>query len=252
MKGIYTVSKDLQSLNDEENSFAPPNSRVQVLPVCWRHLLDFPGAALRANRLDASLSPKDDGSHGFDLGIGSPEDDNSYPSLDEISVDGVPAVRSLITDLALDILLYQSAYKEHIARIVVRESNRIYELFKKRNPNFNGKVSFVGHSLGSAILFDILCREGIDGKAIAGGLHFKAHDLYCLGSPIGLFQMLMGKMVAAHPSSRTFSEQVSNISQRFLSNTSEEYHQKEQFDHNLISAPYCSQIFNIFHPTGVL
>lgn len=75
--------------------------------------------------------------------------EEEYPSLADITVDGVPAVRSLITDLALDILLYQSqTYREHIARTVLEECNRIYALFKQRNPSFGGRVSLVGHSLG--------------------------------------------------------------------------------------------------------
>ena len=48
--------------------------------------------------------------------------------------------RSLISDLALDVLLYQSAYREQITGIVLKESNRIYKLFLERNPDFKGKV----------------------------------------------------------------------------------------------------------------
>lgn len=109
----------------------------------------------------------------------------------------MPAVRNLITDLALDILLYDSpAYKDHISGIVLREINRIYHLFMDRNPNFNGKISFIGHSLGSAIMFDILCRQDQPAKIRRSGqsmnLDFPVEDFYALGSPIGLFQMLGG------------------------------------------------------------
>jgi hypothetical protein len=109
---------------------------------------------------------------------------------------------------ALDILLYQSAYREHISNIVLAESNRIYNLFRERNPNFKGKVSLIGHSLGSAILFDILCRQkespkihtpaarqthyksqrSAPNKSKVKGLEFdfEVEDFYCLGSPIGM------------------------------------------------------------------
>lgn len=108
--------------------------------------------------------------------------------------------------LALDILLYQSAYRERISTIVLEEANRIYNLFCERNPDFKGKVSLVGHSLGSAILFDILCRQKEE-KAPTSSVHQRYHkhrqsastnnraknfdfdfdveDFYCLGSPIG-------------------------------------------------------------------
>lgn len=110
---------------------------------------------------------------------------------------------------ALDILLYQSAYREHISSIVLAESNRIYKLFLERNPEFNGKVSVIGHSLGSAILFDLVSRQKDASKShasVTGKNHhknprpthsnaqvkdlefeFEVEDFYCLGSPIGMF-----------------------------------------------------------------
>jgi hypothetical protein len=113
----------------------------------------------------------------------------------------------VLTSLALDILLYQSAYREYISRIVLEESNRIYRLFLERNPDFNGKISLVGHSLGSAILFDILCRQKEEPKAPTSSdrrkhrshqrpavnshrvkgfeFDFDVEDFYCLGSPVG-------------------------------------------------------------------
>lgn len=41
IKSVYANSADLKALNSELGA-GPGNSRVQVLPVCWRHLLDFP------------------------------------------------------------------------------------------------------------------------------------------------------------------------------------------------------------------
>lgn len=39
------------------------------------------------------------------------------------------------------------------------EFNRLYKIFKERNPIFNGSVSLIGHSLGSLIVFDILSNQ---------------------------------------------------------------------------------------------
>lgn len=41
LKSVYANSADLKALNSELGT-GPGNSKVQVLPVCWRHLLDFP------------------------------------------------------------------------------------------------------------------------------------------------------------------------------------------------------------------
>ena len=42
---------------------------------------------------------------------------------------------------------------------VSSEMNRMYEIFKSRNPSYQGGVSVVGHSLGSVILFDLLYHQ---------------------------------------------------------------------------------------------
>lgn len=262
---MYANSADLQALNSQIDKL-PKNCRIQVLPVCWRHLLDFPGHGLKQNRKE------------HDLADTSGEDDE-YPSLDDITVEGIPFVRSLVTDLALDVLLYQSAYREHISGIVLRESNRIYKLFLDRNPYFDGKVSLIGHSLGSAIFFDILCRQkedeethgqpqhprfyhnrpGVqpqskkDGKALS--LDFQVEDFYCLGSPIGLFQMLKGRTIAArHQPEAVPAESPMDpdyMDDPFL--TANYSSQENIFPTNglpyTISSPKCAQLYNIFHPS---
>ncbi len=42
MKSVYSASADLRALNSESDEKGLGNCRVQVLPVLWRHLLDFP------------------------------------------------------------------------------------------------------------------------------------------------------------------------------------------------------------------
>jgi hypothetical protein len=85
LKGVYSSSADLQALNSEIDKL-PKNCRLQVLPVCWRHLLDFPKKGVRQNRKE------------HDLGDAF-SNEEEYPSLEDITVEGVPFVRSLITDL---------------------------------------------------------------------------------------------------------------------------------------------------------
>ncbi|EWC46719.1 hypothetical protein DRE_03964 [Drechslerella stenobrocha 248] len=256
LKDVYGASPDIQNLNAQLEN-APKNCRIQVLPVCWRHLLNFPKEALRANRLNSGYSTS---IAQAEHDLGDPDDDavyDSYPALDDITVEGVPAVRSLVTDLALDILLYQSAYREHIARIVVRESNRIYELWKKRNPGWNGRVSLCGHSLGSAIYFDVLCREGFKGKQVGEGLKFRCDSFFAFGSPIGLFQMLEGKSIASRaPPAKIMSMDKES---QDLTTTPPPDSRTDYFgslhlepsgvlDIN-VSSPLCGQLYNIFHPT---
>jgi hypothetical protein len=237
----------LQALNAETDSESK-NNRIQVIPIIWRHLLDFPKQSLKHNRKEHDLGDLD-------------HEDEEYPNLEDITVEGVPAVRNFLTDLALDILLYQSpAYKGHISRIVVNELNRTYALFKERNPSFKGKVSLVGHSLGSAIMFDILCiqknsksssQTSKQRRATEEGglkLDFEVEDFYALGSPIGLFQMLKGRTIAARPTAPTTSfvppkTPATPLDDPFAHGTDD-----HAFDITT-SSPLCKQIFNIFHPT---
>ncbi|KAF2802055.1 DDHD-domain-containing protein [Mytilinidion resinicola] len=246
LKGVYANSTDLQALNAEVDRL-PKNCRIQVLPICWRHLLDFPKQSLKHNRKEHDLGDLD-------------FDDQDYPNLEDITIEGVPTVRNLITDLALDILLYQSpAYKGHISRIVLQECNRIYRLFRERNPSFNGKVSLVGHSLGSAILFDILCHQKDDTPSHSQNhkhrratddhmkLDFPVEDFYALGSPLGLFQMLKGRTIAARQPSASHSPAETpgeGYDDPFVSPTG-----KSKAFEITTSRPKCNQLFNIFHPT---
>ncbi len=87
LKSVYDSSADLQALNSEIDKL-PKNCRIQVLPVCWRHLLDFPRKGVRQTRKEHDL--------GDAFG-----DEEEYPSLEDITVEGVPFVRSLITDLGM-------------------------------------------------------------------------------------------------------------------------------------------------------
>ncbi|GAB1316289.1 hypothetical protein MFIFM68171_06499 [Madurella fahalii] len=266
MKSVYSTSADLRALNSEIGETGLGNCRVQVLPVIWRHLLDFPKRKLKKGERD--------------LGEMFNEEDD-YPSLEDITVEGVAFARSLISDLALDVLLYQSAYREQITEIVLRESNRIYKLFRERNPEFKGKVHIVGHSLGSAVMFDILCRqkerslitepprnplrfwpssqdryESKDPKDLA--FDFDVEDFYCLGSPIGLFQMLKGRTISARNLPNALpSESPLNpdyMDDPFLSVPSSQAYASQRVSPVTglpfsVSSPKVGQLFNIFHPS---
>ncbi|KAK4176722.1 putative phospholipase [Triangularia setosa] len=267
LKNVYSVSADLRALNSEIGESGPGNCRVQVLPVVWRHRLDFPKRKPRRGEHDLAEA--------FD-------EEDEYPSLEDITIEGLAFARSLISDLALDVLLYQSAYREQIADIVVKEANHIHHTFKERNPEFKGKVHIVGHSLGSAIMFDILCRqkekapttspprnplriwpaapedryEPKESKDLA--FDFDVEDFYCLGSPIGLFQMLKGRTISARnlphavPSESPLNSDY--MEDPFLSAPAYSYASDQRLSpitgHPFsVSSPKVAQLFNLFHPS---
>ena len=240
VKQTFSISEELKLLAAEENSSSSEkilDSHVQVLPVIWRSAIEFGKAKDEEDEEgESDLSA---------LGMGG----RTTPSLADITIEGVAPVRSIISDVLLDILLYyQPVYREQMLRALACELNRIYHLFKEQNPDFKGRVSIFGHSLGSALSFDLLSEQkqqqpsksfwqrGILGDNDDGGdglqLDFEVADFFAIGSPIGLFQLLRGKSIA----SRTVGKN-SNASM-----------QNSQGGNDKVSRPLCSRIFNIFHP----
>ncbi|KAJ8706602.1 hypothetical protein PYW07_012680 [Mythimna separata] len=181
-------------------------SRVEVLPVSWHSTL-----------------------HSGETGVDR--------RLAQITLDSIPRLRSFTNETVLDVLFYTSpVYCQTILDTVCKELNRIYELFLKRNPSFTGGVSLGGHSLGSVILYDLLCHQAdiatddtktladknyVKGPAGTGqpfvrypSLVFAPDAMYALGSPIAIFECIRG---------------VDSLGANF-------------------SLPTCKNFFNIFHP----
>lgn len=104
-------------------------NRIEVLPISWHTTL-----------------------HSEDTGIDK--------KLKAITLESIPKLRHFTNDTLLDILFYTSpVYCQTIMHAVGNEINRLFALFKDRNPNFDGDVYLGGHSLGSLILFDLLCHQ---------------------------------------------------------------------------------------------
>ncbi|CAG8433162.1 9563_t:CDS:2 [Diversispora eburnea] len=142
-------------------------------------------------------------------------------TLEEITLEGVPTLRNIISDVLMDVLLYMTPkYREVMISTVTREANRVYNLFIERNPKFienGGKVSIYGHSLGSVLAFDVLCHQPpimpssafsifseIPNSADVARVNhdsvklcFKVQNFFAVGSPIGLFLLLKGLKISS-------------------------------------------------------
>ena len=71
-------------------------------------------------------------------------------------------MREVFNETVVDILFYLSKqYRHKILSKVASEAKRFYEeLYQEgNNPRFKGKVSWVAHSLGTAISYDLLARQ---------------------------------------------------------------------------------------------
>ena len=156
-----------------------------VLPINWRSRVSFdfdrPPGTTSLSRLSTSTSKS--------------VEENIF-TLKDLQPKSIPVVRDLIKDVMLDIPYYLSSYKEEILEAAVAEANRVWELFCQCNRYFqeNGRVHIIGHSLGSVIAMDVLSGQPthVDIKSKpADKLHFAFNvtNLFCVGSPAGLFLM---------------------------------------------------------------
>ena len=161
----------------------PDLGSIMVLPVNWRSKM-----SLSDEETAASPTHYDESSQ------------NQY-SLKDITAESLPAVRSLISDVMLDIPYYLSHHKPKMIEAVVREANRIYRLWCQNNPGFykNGKVHLIAHSLGSVMALDILSKQPttlaaeLDLKSTplrTDMLEFDTKSLFFCGSPAGFFLLL--------------------------------------------------------------
>ena len=163
MKALYRSSDQLKNLNKQSgNHDWSYNSRVQVLPITWRHAIRF------------QIEP-----------IAEEAKNPALPPLSDIMIPGIMPFRKLFGDVAVDVLLYMSTYYQLlILEEVTRQLNQLYERYIEINPDFDGEVHLIGHSLGSLILFDLLSQNE------TYKLNFDVSKFFSIGSPIGLLKLI--------------------------------------------------------------
>ncbi|CRG83793.1 putative phospholipase C1020,13c [Talaromyces islandicus] len=170
-------------LNNEEiwPHIRPDHGGIMALPINWRSTLSLE---------DAESDP---------LSVGVDPSANQY-TLKDITADTIPAIRTLISDVMLDIPYYLSHHKDKMIRALVKEANRVYRLWCMNNPGFHehGRVHLVAHSLGSVMALDVLSNQPTKLPDIDfhhDELHndffeFDSKNVFLCGSPAGLFLLL--------------------------------------------------------------
>jgi hypothetical protein len=195
------------------------NHRVQVIPLIWRHNIQF---GMTRDDIEQRATSEEEKAQMA-----------SEVSLEDITVEGITPLRNIIGDVVLDVLLfYQPQYHAQIIESNIRLLNSTFRKFCNHNPQFakNPKVSIVGHSLGSAIVFDILCAQQSeasktnDQNSNTPRLEFAVDNFFGVGSPVGMFQLLKGN----HLVGRTSSANGNN---------------------NNTMSPAVNNYYNVFHPS---
>jgi len=137
--------------------------------------------------------------------------------LKKITPDSLYYLRNFGNDFIVDILLFmEPKYAQRIINEVAKQINERYENFVNAYPKSKDKVkiSFIGHSLGCIILWDLLSHQNNSKPThLLGGrnldyprLNFEVENYFAFGSPIGVFLTLrqQEKLNPAWPSCRHF------------------------------------------------
>lgn len=215
MRDVYKNEKKYQKLAygdacDYNNEDQKNNNRIQVLPISWRERVSFHPKKPTAF-MDSDVERR-------------------LPSLSQINVDGVTSLRDIVGDVLIDILLYyEPGYMKQIMKAVVSEINSVYKLYKEKNPNFNGKIHVLGHSLGSAIAFDLLAfQKDVRDDSSEHQLDFDVENLFCIGSPVGVFKLLQQKNIVSRQ------------------DAGKNFDPTDLTTH--VCSPKCKNVYNVFHP----
>ncbi|KAK0259677.1 hypothetical protein B0A54_15600 [Friedmanniomyces endolithicus] len=164
--------------------FRPGMGGIMLLPVNWRQGLSLEEGGYTDDAEDAPS--------------------NEF-TLADITPDTLPSIRNIVSDVMLDVPYYMSHHQPKMIAAVIREANRVYQLWCQNNPGFasTGRVHLIGHSLGSVMAIDILSRQpttipahlqdpttlDLPTQPIDHFL-FNTHNLFLAGSPAGFFLLL--------------------------------------------------------------
>jgi hypothetical protein len=87
-------------------------------------------------------------------------------TLKDITLRTIPNMRDFANDTLMDVLYFMNPeHHDTIIDIVTNEMNIVVEMFRQLT-GFDGRISVVGHSLGSIIAWDILGNQNIEVETI--------------------------------------------------------------------------------------
>ncbi|ORY96815.1 DDHD domain-domain-containing protein [Syncephalastrum racemosum] len=239
VKSVYPTACALNGIVDCPNG-------IQFLPVPWRQEIRF-GVSTEEDEVEADL--------------GMPNGDDGCPTLEELTVDSVPNIRTMVSDVIMDIPLYLTPkYREQMSNAICKQLNATFLEFVSRNPDFlerGGKVSIIGHSLGCSVAFDALTMQPMTSAPptqqellaalpdrlfhyrSATSLLFPVENFFALGSPVGVMLLLKGYRVAARKSRQLTVSRSPSVGS---------FHRTSRSSAQIPCCyPAASNVYNVFH-----
>jgi hypothetical protein len=119
--------------------------RVEYLPVEWHEAFSILSQRSRPSEVD-------------DAG-GTLQQKAPHVMLKDITLRTIPNMRDFANDTLMDVLYFMSPeHHDIIVDVVTNEMNVVVDKFR-RLTRFDGRISVIGHSLGSIIAWDILANQ---------------------------------------------------------------------------------------------
>ncbi|KAL1923520.1 uncharacterized protein VTP21DRAFT_8500 [Calcarisporiella thermophila] len=229
---VYAVNifrKFLKAVPVPAGSNLVPGRGLQVLPINWRTHIKFGSG---------------DSHNGKEKDLTESNYTEDTPTLSSITLEDVPAVRSIMNDILLDLPLYMTPqYHDEMIRSLKRECNRVYRIFLQHHPYFikkRGRVSIVAHSLGSALVFDALCQDDPNQTPF----EFDVYNFFSFGSPIGFYLLLRNQALVGRsefsPSSKRKEDGRTIVSPALINNLYNVFHRSDPIAYRIEPHVCCS------------
>lgn len=161
---------------------------IFVIPVEWRKRLHFDTGVYLESALERAAK-KD-------------QKTENVLKIEDITPDGMLAVRNIISDVLIDVLLYMEPHHQFdMIQCLVSEMNRLHGIFCKHNPSFAGEIHIVAHSLGTVLTLDALSSYPLSKSPQNSKVDVTSDGL----SPVDISEMrpLAGNPQSASPTKST-------------------------------------------------
>ncbi len=240
----------------------PPPNRIELIPIEWYHCLHGSNNSKTNNHQNSTNNDENNSNT-------TTSADDLMRNLQLVTLNTIPALRTVANDVLLDVLLYCTpAFGSVVLQTVTQQIRQYYHtLTQEVFPDFlpqGGTCSLMGHSLGSVILWDLLAiskqQQQVDEHAadststdhnrvssdhhmmtaasygpsvfppITDTIPFVPEYSILLGSPMGMFLSLRN-------ASRLFHQETESTS------SADQNHSVSSF-----TLP-TNHLYNIFHPS---
>lgn len=88
--------------------------------------------------------------------------------LDTLTLPSVQRLRDFTNNAMLDIMFYSSpVYAQPMVEATATQIENMLQLYREKNPSFQGEVALIGHGISSLVIFDILANQPSENQKVS-------------------------------------------------------------------------------------